>query len=152
MKRTGELKRKTPLKRSAIRRKEAMTPRLSVTTLPLRKPMKRYRRDSATIKADKLWGELVHARGVCAAAGSGRCEGPLEAHHAHPLRRSRRVRWRLETSLLLCRGHHGGSEFSAHGTPKLWKIWMQRHHPAILVAHRELETPREALARLEKQG
>lgn len=138
MKRTA-LKRRTPLARGVG---------------PKRGPMKRYRKPSAVAKADALAAAIVHARGICALAHKGAphmnsCGGRLEMHHARG--RGKGFRWRTDSHLLLCAWHHRNSpHMSAHGAPKAFAFWLNRHHPEIAAMPNVPETAEQAVERMAK--
>jgi len=132
MKRTP-LVRKTPMKRRAKRR---------------------YVRPAEVARADRMAAEIVHARGRCAVQEHpdgfpvGPCGGRLEQHHARG--RGLGFRWRTESHLLLCACHHRTGPFSAHGSPKAFRQWLEIHHPEIANMPNHPEAAAQAVGRLRE--
>ena len=75
-------------------------------------------------KLDKLWGQVVHARGDGCIIASG-CAGKLEAHHLIP-KTHFATRFAPCNGVLLCSKHHiFSSELSAHGASLAFAEWLQ---------------------------
>lgn len=78
-------------------------------------------------KADKLWGLIIHERGVCAV--NDNCAGNLEAHHMIS-RSNTATRHTIENGILLCSKHHKfDPHLSAHKAPMAFAEWLQYNDP-----------------------
>ena len=77
--------------------------------------------------ADKQWSKLVRERDQkCLVCGS---KDYLAAHHFIG-RTAKSVRLELDNGITLCPSHHVfNNDFSAHRTPKDFKMWFKEKYP-----------------------
>jgi len=113
--------KRTPLKRTRLRRRKK-----PMTALEKRK--RNCRSSYWRIRADKLWGRLMH-RGNRCAIDIGHCKGKLEAHHIIS-RRISVLRHNINNGILLCSYHHKYStRLSPHHGLVGYSSWMIQHRP-----------------------
>ena len=76
-------------------------------------------------KADSAWYEYQHLVWkrctICARRG-------VEIHHIIT-KGQKLTAYDIENGIGLCPDHHRGSDFSAHGTPAKFIIWLAEHRP-----------------------
>ena len=115
------MKRSGPLKRTRLRRRKK-----PMTALEKRK--RNGRSPYWRIRADKLWGRLIH-RGNHCAVHNGDCKGKMEAHHVIS-RRISILRHSINNGILLCSYHHKYSlRLSPHQGQVGFTAWMIENRP-----------------------
>lgn len=101
---SSTLRRRTPLRRKAVRRGKPKRAACSYQRCHSRVAVAGLCLTHATRRADQLVGDHVKARdGGCVVAGPH--NGPLQWSHLVS-RRYRAVRWMPENSVGMCAGHH----------------------------------------------
>ena len=81
-------------------------------------------------KADKLWSQIIRAKGKCEVCGETRYLNP---HHVIG-KRNHAVRFDLRNGACLCSGCHTFRVKSAHNDPQWFMEWFQSRRPDDAIA------------------
>ena len=91
--------------------------------MSIKKKRKKPKRKTLNRKLLILWSLIVRLGGKCEKCGTNQ---KLNAHH-HYGKRALSTRWDTNNGICLCAGHHIFSTvFSAHQTPALFVIWINK--------------------------
>lgn len=80
-------------------------------------------------KASKSWGTYIHTK-YTGCLVCGKTHGKLDAHHLLTKGSQNALKHHPMNGVLLCVHHHKWDrKMSAHGTPELFKRWLEENHP-----------------------
>ena len=93
--------------------------------------MKKPKRSTLKAKCDRLWSQIIRARGHCELSGKDgiACAGNLQAAHLIG-RRFHNTRWDLANGWALCQAHH---VYYTH-RPEAWFLLLEDWAPGLYSA------------------